>query len=342
MENDAEALARIEPTGRPPAVLGHAPTDLAVSESTRARIRDGVAANTRRAYGRQWQMFTDWCHAVGRCPLPATAETLAEYVNALCDRDQAPASIEQAIAAVRTMHRHAGHKGHPDTEAARIALRGYRRERVADGKRNQRQALPVIIETLRGMVRVCDLSTTIGVRDRLVLVLGLALMGRRSELVALDIADVREVPDGLEITIRTSKTDKDSRGEVVAIPRGSHPLTDPVKVLRDWRAVLRKEGITSGRLLRSVSRYGHIRESLGAGAVTDVVRKLAVAADVPNADQYTAHSLRAGGATVAYAAGVPVSVIARHGRWAPNSPVLLSYIRAVDMWKDNAMRNVGL
>lgn len=316
--------------------------DLAVSERTRARIRDGVAENTRRAYGRQWRAFAAWCSTEGRCPLPTTAETLAEYVNALCDRDQAPASIEQAIAAIRTMHRHAGHKGHPDTEAARIALRGYRRERATNGKRNQRQSPPVIIDTLRAMIRACDLSTTIGVRDRALLVLGLALMGRRSELVALDITDVRQVPDGLEVTIRTSKTDKDSRGEVVAVPRGAHPLTDPVKVWRDWLAVLKRVGITSGRALRSVSRHGHLGASLGADAVNDVVRKLAVAAEVPNAHEYTAHSLRAGGATVAYAAGVPVSVIARHGRWAPNSPVLLGYIRAVDIWKDNAMRNVGL
>ncbi|WP_157520696.1 hypothetical protein [Herbidospora daliensis] len=69
-----------------------------------------------------------------------------------------------------------------------------------------------------------------------------------------------------------------------------------------------------------------------------IVGDLAVRAGVPNAETATAHSLRAGGATVAYAA----SVIAAHGRWAPNSPVVLNYIRAVDRWRDNAMRNVGL
>ncbi|QKG27272.1 hypothetical protein [Actinomadura verrucosospora] len=63
---------------------------------------------------------------------------------------------------------------------------------------------------------------------------------------------------------------------------------------------------------------------------------------MPDAEAHTAHSLRTGGATVAYTSGVPVSVIARHGRWAPASPVLLGYIRALDRWRDNAMRNVGL
>ncbi|WP_063819472.1 hypothetical protein [Herbidospora cretacea] len=72
------------------------------------------------------------------------------------------------------------------------------------------------------MIDACDLTTVTGLRDRLLLVLGLALMGRRSELVALHRADVREVPDGLEVRIATSKTDKDSAGQTVAIPRGSH------------------------------------------------------------------------------------------------------------------------
>jgi integrase len=325
-----------------PAVVAHTDADLVVSESTRARIHDGVSPNTRRAYERQWDEFVTWCTRAGRMPVPATAETLADYVGHLCDMRKAPATIEQAIATVRTRHAVAGMKGQPETRGAKLALRQYRRERAEAGKRNQREAPPVTINSLRAMIGVCDLSTPIGVRDRLLLVLGLALMGRRSELVALTVGDVREAEDGIEVTIRTSKTDKDSQGETIAIPRGTHPLTDPVGAWRDWLAVLAEEGITHGRLLRSVNRHGTIGRSLDPGAVNDVVRKLALAAEVPNAEEYTAHGLRAGGATVAYAAGIPVSVIARHGRWRPDSPVVLRYIRAVDRWKDNAMRNVGL
>ncbi len=104
------------------------------------------------------------------------------------------------------------------------------------------------------MVAACDLTTPIGRRDRLLLVLGLALKGRRSELVALTREDVREVADGLEVTIRTSKTDKDSRGETIAIPRGSHPLTDPVAAWRNWLKVLDQAGHATGRLLLRVNR----------------------------------------------------------------------------------------
>ena len=316
--------------------------DLAVSESTRARIRDGVPANTRRAYERQWQAFTAWCVSEGRVALPATGETLAEYVGLLCDAGRSPATIEQAIACVRTVHRLSGHAHQPPTEGARMALRAYKRERAENGQRGQREAPPVTIEALRAMVGACDLATRAGIRDRLLLVVGLALMGRRSELAALTTDDVREAGDGLEITIRTSKTDKDSRGEIIAIPRGSHPLTDPVAAWRDWTGVLAELGAPSGRLLRRIDRHGNIGPSISPDAINNAVRALAVRANVASADTFTAHSLRAGGATVAYAAGVPVSVIAKHGRWAPGSPVVLRYIRAVDRWRDNAMRNVGL
>ncbi|MFC5747999.1 hypothetical protein [Actinomadura rugatobispora] len=50
-----------------------------------------------------------------------------------------------------------------------------------------------------------------------------------------------------------SKTVQDAQGEVVAIPRGGHPLTAPVAA---WAACLAERGITTGRLLRSVDRHG--------------------------------------------------------------------------------------
>lgn len=65
---------------------------------------------------------------------------------------------------------------------------------------------------------------------------------------------------------------------------------------------------------------------MSPAAINDVVQRLARRADLAHAETYTAHSLRAGGATVAYKHGAGESAIALHGRWAPNSPVVLSYI----------------
>jgi integrase len=143
------------------------------------------------------------------------------------------------------------------------------------------------------------------------------------------------------VLIRASKTDQDARGVVVAIPPGQHADTDPVRLVRAWRALLAEHGHTSGRLLRSVSRHGRIGASLSTNAVADLVRAAAERAGLPHPHTYSAHSLRAGGATAAYRAGAPVSTIAAHGRWAPGSPVVLSYVRAVDRWRDNALIGIG-
>jgi len=328
-------------------VAGHTDADRYLSDGTRRRILDSVPTNTTLAYTRQWTAFRAWCADQGRTALPATAETLAEYVAHLADtpvrggKPRSPASIEQAVAAVRTAHRSTGHREQPDTEGARRVLRGYRRGRAETGLR-ARQAAPVTIETLRAMVEVSDPATVHGLRDRVALVLGLALMGRRSELVALELSDVTETDDGLLVLIRASKTDQDAQGVEVAIPHGQHADTDPVRLIRAWRALLAESGLTTGRLLRSVTRHGHIGASLSADGLNDVVQAAARRAGLADADRYSAHSLRAGGATAAYRAGTPVSTIAAHGRWAPGSPVVLSYVRAVDRWRDNALKGIGL
>jgi len=323
-------------TARSPAGV-----DGTVSAATRQRMLDAVPANTRRAYARQWDSFAAWCAEHDRGALPATGESLAEYTASLADAGKAPATIEQALAAIRTAHRTAGYVDRPETTGARLVLRGYRRERTKSGRRAQ-QATPITIEALRRMVEASDPQTVRGLRDRVALVLGLALMGRRSELVVLELDDVTETDDGLEVLIRASKTDKESLGAVVAIPHGQHKDTDSVRLVRAWRALLAERGITSGPLLRSVTRHGAIGASLSAVGLNNLVREAAERAGLRNASDYSAHSLRAGGATAAYRAGAPVSVIAAHGRWAPASPVVLSYVRQIDKWRDNALAGIGL
>lgn len=326
----------------PAAVNLPAHPDTQISDSTRDRIERSVPENTRLAYGRQWSAFTAWCSTAGRTPLPATAETLAEYVSHLADLDRAPSTVEQAIAAIRTLHRHAGHLGQPDTAGALAVLKAHRHERAQAGKR-KRKAPPVTLRPLRAMIDATDAATLIGLRDRVMVVLGFAMMARRSELSALHIRDITITDDGLVVLIRTSKTDKDATGAEVTIPRGSHPDTDPVRVVRAWLAALADCDVTDGPLLRRINRWGQLQDGgMSGAAVNERVRHLAVKAGLPNADTYTAHGLRAGGPTEAAKKKTPVAFIAEHGRWSPMSPQVHEYVRSVDRWEDNPMRGIGL
>ncbi|WP_261554063.1 tyrosine-type recombinase/integrase [Frankia tisae] len=308
-----------------------------VSTTTAEMIDKAPAAATRRAYERQWKVFVAWCAQQGRRAEPATDATLAEYAAALVTAGAGAPTIEQAIAAIRTIHRRRNITP-PDTRGARDVLRSHRRAQADAGHRT-RKAPPVARDQLRAMVAACP-DSPLGVRDRALLVFGAAMMGRRSELAALDLVDVVEVEDGLLVYVRRSKTDQDAVGTEVAIPYGSYPDTCPVRAVRAWRALLAEHGITSGPLLRAVTRQGRVSDRRMSGdGINRAVRAAAVRADLPGADRYSAHSLRSGGATAAARAGAHRNAIVGHGRWSKNSHVVDGYIQMVDIWKDNPMVN---
>jgi len=76
---------------------------------------------------------------------------------------------------------------------------------------------------VRALVATLDTSRLGGIRDRALLVLGSAGAFRRSELVALDVANVAETADGLVVTIRRSKTDREGEGASIGLPLRLRP-----------------------------------------------------------------------------------------------------------------------
>jgi integrase len=189
---------------------------------------------------------------------------------------------------------------------------------------------------------VCDPATLAGTRDRLLLVLGYALYARRCELADLHIEDVEETGQGLKILIRVSKTDQDALGEHVPVKAGQHPDTDPVTLHRAWIGALADLGITSGPLLRAVTRHGALfpHVFMTGEAINERIRVIGLRAGLPDAHRLTAHGLRSGPASTAAKRGSPLSAIAEQGRWSPNSPVVYGYIREAGRW--NQYPDIGL
>ncbi|MCW2900949.1 MAG: integrase family protein [Streptosporangiaceae bacterium] len=314
--------------------------DRAVSQSTLERIRRSVADNTNTAYRRQWADFASWCETEGRLVQPATPETLADYINTLVERGLTVSSCRQAIAAIRTRHRVAGHPNTPDLELVNAVLRTAGRDRAQNGNGGTKKALPVIVDALRKMIDTCQGGTLIDARDHAILTLGIAIFARRSELVALNVTDLREVPEGLVVRIRSSKTDKAGKGMDVPVLNGAYPGTDPVRAVSRWNETLGAWGMDRGRLFRSIDRHGRIAQSMSGNGVNLMLQGRARLAGLANPEGYSAHSLRAGAATIAYMNGAPVSEICRLGRWAEGSSVVLGYIRSVDQWKNHPFRGV--
>jgi integrase len=331
------------------------PADFQVSPETLEMIARSDAENTVIAYGKDWQRFIDWCEMQDRTPLPATPQTFADYVTHLTrtptkqGTPPRPATIDRAMGTIGRRHSDAGVM--LDRRAAAKAFKTYRRDWARAGNR-KRRATPAVVKAILKMVDTCDVSDLTGIRDRAVILLGFAIMGRRSEVAALDISDITEHEEGIEVLIRVSKTDQQGEGVELAVPYGENPLTCPVVAVQAWLTAMQRRGVTSGPLFRRIDRHrrlGGTPDAAGRGgarltgqSVGKIVRKAAIRAGLPNPDSYTGHSLRAGAATSAAAAGTPSSAISDQGRWSKKSPTMQGYFRAVDKWKNNPMKGIGL
>jgi integrase len=97
---------------------------------------------------------------------------------------------------------------------------------------------PLLSESIHGVSPAAALDPK-GLRDRALLLPGFGDAFRRSELVALDVADLEFTDDGLPVTIRRSKTDQEQLDVTIAIIRGG--ACCPVKAVNEWLSAARIE-----------------------------------------------------------------------------------------------------
>ena len=184
------------------------------------------------------------------------------------------------------------------------------------------------------LARIPDTLT--GKRDRALLAPGFADAFRRSELVALDVANLIEDPEGLRVMARRSKVDQEGRGFEKAIPTGRY--VQPVRLVREWLAAA---GITEGPVFRPVSRSGRVRGNcaqlapqttrLTDRSVANIIKAYCTAAGY-DALLFGAHSLRAGYITTAAERGADLArIMDQSGHRDPRTVV--GYIRRANAFK---------
>lgn len=339
------------------ADAGWTERDHALPASAAERITRAVPENTRRSYTSHWRRYTTWCCKAGRVDRPATAATLAAYMDHLADCGLAESTLSAHLAAICALHRTSGHQA-PDTLAARRVIIDRARQRADDPEApaGPVRATPLLPADLRAMIAALDLSSAAGLRDRAVILLGWAMAGRRSEIAGLNIADVREAEHGLRLTVRKSKTDQAAKGTVVKIPAGRDPELCPRRAVRAWTAFLAGRGLHSGPLFVRVDRHGNVGAACGGRyrdpertgrlsgqAIAAIITAAAQAArlDLPAADpldetgpkRYTGHSARRGFVTTALARdGADAAAIAEHGRWSRGSRAFWDYYEPDRDW----------
>jgi integrase len=291
------------------------------------------ARNTIRGYRSSFHQFKQWCQAVGLCSMPADAGTIALYLGAQAGRLKT-ATLSHHLAAIAKAHKSAGFPSPiQDDQLIAETLKGIKRTHGTASK----QKAPVLTEDLRMMLRMLP-DNLLGIRDRALLVMGFAGAFRRSELVALDVADLQFTAEGLLITLRRSKTDQDGEGRQIAIPHGTQAETCTVGAVHAW---LEAASITEGPIFRPVDRHSRIApQRLSAHAVPLIVKRYAGAAGMC-VKSFSGHSLRAGFVTSAARAGEPERRIMRQ-TGHKSIEMVLRYVRQANAFTDNAALALGL
>lgn len=234
---------------------------------------------TRRAYRSDWRIFTAWCAARGLEPLPATPETVARFLSAEAMAGAKASTIGRRAAAIGYAHRLAGYRDSPsEAKTVRTVMRKIRR---VIGTAQTRKA-PATIEIVRQMLGECP-HTLAGYRDRALLALGFVGAFRRSELVALEVADLAHTQQGLCVTFWRGALELG-----ITIPR-SHPLR-PVEAVEAWLAAAK---INSGPVFRPVLKGSRLQSKpLTDRSVAAIVKRYAALVGL-DPRQFAGNSLRA-------------------------------------------------
>ncbi len=295
-------------------------------------MRASKAENTWRAYKADWADFAGWCAENDLLPLPAQPATVALYLAERADSLKV-STLSRRLAAIVQMH---SMSRHPDpTKGAEVkeCWRGIRRTKGIA----QKGKAPAIVDVVRQLIGVMP-NNAAGIRDRAMMLLGFAGAFRRSELVGLNVDDLQFTRAGLVITLRRSKTDQEGEGRKIGIPTGAGLATDPIRAVQEWLALA---AIKAGPIFRAVDRHQHISpDRLSAQTVALVIKRYAERAGLDPVI-YAGHSLRAGLATSAAAAGASErAIMSQTGH--KNVQMVRRYIRDGELFKDNAAGKVGL
>ena len=270
--------------------------------------RGALSANTERAVRSDLAIYAAWCAERGLAELPASAQTIAAFVDAMA-KARAPATVRRYVASIAAAHRAMGSGKTARSEPVRRALQRMHRR---TGRR-QAQA-----KGLTGALRERLLEAAgdglMDARNRALLAVAYDTLLRRGELVALQVSDIVEELDGAAtVLVRRAKADPEGRGATVYLAR------DSVALVREWRE---RSGVCEGRLFRSLNR-GALGERLDASQVPRIFKAMAERAALPGevVERISGHSTRVGAAQDMVAGGIGMAAILHAGRWKTPSMV---------------------
>lgn len=316
--------------------------------------RGARARNTVDALRRDLRLFSGWCRATGRIPLPASQDTLIAFLQAHAESRKL-STLRRYLASIATLHSAAGLSNPAIGELVRseLDLIARRQADLDDQARARgepvrfakRQAAPLREEDLMRADALFGDSLR-DLRDRAIVWMAFDTLARASELAKMRVADLKRAAGGqMTVLIPRSKSDQYGKGSY------RYVSTFTAERLNAW---LRAAGITEGYLFRGIDtriveggrgkknkrKVERVRNSASREVIYRAIKNCAArlyAAGVIQFDlsSYSAHSTRVGAAQDMLAEGVNLLGVQVAGGWKSDT-MPAQYAQEIDVMHGGA------
>jgi site-specific recombinase XerD len=280
-----------------------------VADKARWYAEHSCARSTLRNYGMWWRLVLELCEQWSVGPIPMSVDTAVCIVTEMADRGYGWGSIRNACCAIKMAHRLAKMPDPTKVYAVQSVLRGIATE--VSVKPTHRKIAVVGGDMHKIACAAREGPQPRGLLEWAVLATGFYAGLRRSEIVGLNIEDVRVDAMGMTLVIIMSKTDQAGDTEEVRVERvPENPEMCGVAAVEAW---LKWLGRSYGPLFRRLGSGNILGGRLASRAVSRMLKRYAVPMGY-HATDLGAHSLRAGCVTHLKDKGVDDITIAAHVR----------------------------
>jgi len=282
--------------------------------NTLVKIEGAYAHASIRAYRADFNTFIEFCEECNEESLPALPLSIANFIIKLSNDKRSSAGIRRAICGISTIHKL--NRMDDPTKDPDVTIEMRRMHRKLG--RSAKQAGSINLDILEQMLLATDDSIR-GLRDKALLLVAYDTLCRRSELVSLQVKDVKiTIKNGIEgasILLRKSKTDQDSMGKWLRLSqRAGTALMEWIKQLPEGQ-----ENIYCG-----LNRAGNISLHLGGGQVNRIYKRIAEKAGLDESiiKGISGHSMRVGAAQDLLRSGASMPIMMQKGRWSKSDTVM--------------------
>lgn len=304
-----------------PADITHA---MQPTEQVQKYLSAATSESTRKSYRSAIRQFEKWG---GR--LPTSGETLIHYLLGRAETLN-PRTLELHLTAIGQWHKLQGFANPVEEPRVQKTMTGIRRLHAVP----KRKAKALRLEHVAAMTKYlrAQPQSNKALRDQALILTAFFGAFRRSELVAIEIADLIWEDEGLIVRLNRSKTDQTGEGMLRALPFGDKSVC-PATAVKNW---LNVSGITQGPLFRAVNRWDQVQaRRLNPGSINELLKKLGSACDFDFVDTLSSHSFRRGLSTSAAREKVDFELIKKQGGWKSDATVW-EYIEEGQRLEDNA------